>query len=68
MLNQYPNSYFKNYENICVNNIEKVIELIDSYYLNNSDKKTYNKLYLDSFGNENLGDAEKIIMLDLNKI
>ena len=68
LLNQYPNSYFKNYENICVNNIEKVIELIDSYYLNNSDKKTYNKLYLDSFGNENLGDAEKIIMLDLNKI
>ena len=68
LLNKYPNSYFKNYKNICVNNIEKAIELINSYYSNKADKKIYNKLYLDLFENENLRDSEKIIKLGLNKI
>ena len=68
LLSQYPNSFFKNYENICVNNIEKVIELVNSYYSNKNDKKTYDNLYLDLFENENLRDSEKIIKLGLNKI
>jgi polysaccharide biosynthesis PFTS motif protein len=66
LLNQYPNSYFKNYENICVDNIDKVIQLISLYSLNKIDKNKYNQLYLDCFGKDNLKNSKKLIELELD--
>ena len=45
--NQYPHSYFKDYENIFTNNEKQAIELINLYYLNKINKKSYDKLFFE---------------------
>ena len=64
--NQYPNSYFKDYENIFTNNEKKAIELVNLYYLNMINKKSYDKLFFNCFGATSLPESKEIIKSNFN--
>ena len=63
---QYPNSYFKNYENIFTNNEKQAIELVNLYFLNKINKKSYDKLFFNCFGNTTLPEPKDIIKSNFN--
>ena len=63
---QYPNSFFKDYENIFTNNEKQAIELVNLYYLNMINKDSYNKLFFNCFGETSLQEPKNIIKSNFN--
>jgi len=63
---QYPHSYFKEYENIFTNNEKQSIELVNLYHLNMINKESYDKLFFNCFGETSLQEPKDIIKSNFN--